>query len=153
LELVKSGRKFSFRSANPATRTDFLMRWISLSYFYDRIAPLGLKSPFSITDLRHLAHDVCAGPDSSEWSRFKSNKEAHAELSDRPEYCLDLTFMYSLLSLGYELEDEREVFMGKKVGEVELGWYVSSLLSACFMPLTRPDVASCMIGHWGQLLQ
>lgn len=47
------------------------------------------------------------------------------ELSDRPEYCLDLTFMYSLLSLGYELEEERQVWMGKKVGDVELGWCVS----------------------------
>lgn len=45
-----------------------------------------------------------------------------AELSDRPEYCLDLTFMYSLLSLGYELDEEREVWMGKKVEGVELGW-------------------------------
>jgi guanosine-diphosphatase len=30
--------------------------------------------------------------------------------------------MYSLLSLGYELEEERQVWMGKKVGNVELGW-------------------------------
>lgn len=46
------------------------------------------------------------------------------ELSDRPEYCLDLTFMYSLLSLGYELEEEREIYIGKKVAGVELGWCV-----------------------------
>lgn len=30
--------------------------------------------------------------------------------------------MYSLLSLGYELEEERELYIGKKVGDVELGW-------------------------------
>ncbi|GAA5914989.1 hypothetical protein JCM6882_001952 [Rhodosporidiobolus microsporus] len=101
----------------------------ALSYFYDRIAPLGLPSPFSISALRQLTADVCAGKDSPSWSRFKGNKEAMDELSDRPEYCLDLTFMYSLLSLGYELEEERQVWMGKKVGDVELGWALGAALA------------------------
>ncbi|KAI5475639.1 guanosine-diphosphatase [Pseudohyphozyma bogoriensis] len=101
----------------------------ALSYFYDRIAPLGLASPFSISALRKLTQDVCAGRNSPTWSRFKGSKEAMEELSDRPEYCLDLTFMYSLLSLGYELEDEREVWMGKKVGDVELGWALGAAIA------------------------
>ncbi|GAA5876106.1 hypothetical protein JCM8547_002638 [Rhodosporidiobolus lusitaniae] len=101
----------------------------ALSYFYDRIAPLGLTSPFSISSLRKLTHDVCEGKSSPSWSRFKGNKEAMDELSDRPEYCLDLTFMYSLLSLGYELEEERQVWMGKKVGDVELGWALGAALA------------------------
>ncbi|BGP18013.1 hypothetical protein JCM10213_005052 [Rhodosporidiobolus nylandii] len=101
----------------------------ALSYFYDRIAPLGLTSPFSISSLRQLTADVCAGKSSPSWSRFKGNKEAMFELSDRPEYCLDLTFMYSLLSLGYELEEERQVWMGKKVGDVELGWALGAALA------------------------
>lgn len=97
----------------------------ALSYFYDRIVPLGLgrdSAPFTIGDLRKLSTDVCAG--SKGWSRFKGNKEAMAELEDRPEYCLDLSFMYSLLSLGYELAEERELVTGKKINDVELGWYV-----------------------------
>ena len=106
----------------------------SLSFFYDRIAPLGLTSPFSISDLRQLTADVCAGRKSPAWSRFKGNKEAMAELSDRPEYCLDLTFMYSLLSLGYELDEERQIWMGKKVSDVELGWCVP-LLPLVFLSL------------------
>ncbi|BGP33705.1 Guanosine-diphosphatase [Rhodotorula toruloides] len=101
----------------------------ALSYFYDRIAPLGLSSPFSISALRQLTTDVCAGREASSWSRFKNNKGAMEELSDRPEYCLDLTFMYSLLSLGYELDEERQVWMGKKVGNVELGWALGAALA------------------------
>lgn len=93
-----------------------------LSYFYDRIAPLGLQSPFQLSELRQLTEDVCAGPKAKSWSRFTGNKEATSELKSRPEYCLDLTFMYSLLSLGYELDDERQVWIGKKVAGVELGW-------------------------------
>ena len=96
-----------------------------LSYFYDRIAPLGLVSPFRISDLRQLTSDVCGGPKSKGWARFKGNKEATNELDGRPESCLDLTFQYSLLSLGYELDDERQIWMGKKVAGVELGWFVS----------------------------
>ncbi|KAL8278983.1 hypothetical protein RQP46_008652 [Phenoliferia psychrophenolica] len=101
----------------------------ALSYFYDRIAPLGLDSPFTISDFRKLTSDVCAGPKSKAWSRFKGNKEALFELSDRPEYCLDLTFQYSLLSLGYELDDERQIWMGKKVEGVELGWALGAAIA------------------------
>lgn len=48
--------------------------------------------------------------------------EGVKELEDRGESCLDFTFMLSLLSFGYELEEEREIFIGKKVKGVELGW-------------------------------
>lgn len=111
----------------------------ALSYFYDRIVPLGLGvdgKTFTISQLRELTEDVCAGPNPSSsayagsstspnvkgWSRFKGNLEAMAELEDRPEYCLDLSFMYSLLSLGYELAPERELVTGKKINDIELGW-------------------------------
>lgn len=109
----------------------------ALSYFYDRIVPLGLGKdgkPFTIQELRELTEDVCAGPKSSSsstyggspatrgWNRFKGDSEAMAELEDRPEYCLDLSFMYSLLSLGYELAPERELVTGKKINDIELGW-------------------------------
>jgi guanosine-diphosphatase len=122
----------------------------SLSYFYDRIVPLGLgvdSADFSIADLRQLTKDVCSGPEDG-WSRFKGNKEAMAELEDRPEYCLDMTFLHSLLSLGYELAEERQIRTGKKLDNVELGWaLVRPLLSRDVMP----DV---LIGrrtgsHWG----
>ncbi|KAM0748379.1 hypothetical protein T439DRAFT_304797 [Meredithblackwellia eburnea MCA 4105] len=101
----------------------------ALSYFYDRIAPLGLTSPFRISELRQLTSDVCAGRNSPKWSRFKGNAEALAELDDRPEYCLDLTFQYSLLALGYELDEERQIWMGKKVAGVELGWALGAAIA------------------------
>lgn len=86
-----------------------------LSYFYDRIQPLGLKSPFKLSELRRLANSVCLGRRTDEPSRwivvdeFGGGAEAIKELEDRPEYCLDLTFMYSLLSFGYELDEQREI--------------------------------------------
>ena len=116
---------------------------LRLSYFTDRLLPLSLPSPFTISSLRHLTKAVCAGPQSSAWdaeilnptTSTKSRNpsafmEGIKELEERGESCLDFTFMLSLLSFGYELEEEREIFIGKKVRGVELGWCVPlSLLS------------------------
>ena len=52
-----------------------------------------------------------------------------AELADRPEWCLDLTFMHALLRLGYEFEDTREVAIGKKIGGTELGWCLGATIA------------------------
>ncbi|GAA93896.1 uncharacterized protein L969DRAFT_70134 [Mixia osmundae IAM 14324] len=109
----------------------------ALSYFYDRIVPLGLGAdsvPFTMKQLRELTADVCAGPEGSSdgkhgWARFRRSKEAMAELEDRPEYCLDLTFMYSLLGFGYELAEDRELQVGKKINDVELGWALGASIS------------------------
>ena len=49
--------------------------------------------------LHRMAKEVCAGPKA--WRRrWGKDKVAMAELEDRPEYCMDLTFMHALLGLG-----------------------------------------------------
>lgn len=63
------------------------------------------------------------------------------ELRGRPEYCLDLTFMYTLLRLGYELDDSRQVRIAKKVGETELGW----CLGAAIVGLEDKDGFVCEV--------
>lgn len=103
---------------------------VALSYFYDRIAPLGLGPTFTIGELEQLAQRVCAPP--SEWAGFTSpafSPSALEELRQRPDYCLDLTFMHSLFRLGYELEDSRSVTLAKKIGEFELGWALGAQLA------------------------
>jgi guanosine-diphosphatase len=118
---------FSFYVSLILYRAHDARRLFRLSYFYDRLIPLGLgvdNEPFKIADLRKLAEDVCLGPEAGGWDRFRGSKEAMDELEDRPEYCLDLSFMHSLLSLGYDLSDDREIRVGKKIDGVELGWSV-----------------------------
>ncbi|WWC60870.1 uncharacterized protein I303_103446 [Kwoniella dejecticola CBS 10117] len=102
---------------------------LALSYFTDRIKPLFTDtSLLTISDLTTLAKDVCAGPEV--WSqRFGNNPTAMAELEDRPEYCLDLTFMNALLGLGYELSPERQLMVEKKLKGVELGWALGAGLA------------------------
>lgn len=82
----------------------------------------------NIADLSSIAQDVCAGPDV--WrQRWTNDAAALAELEDRPEYCLDLTFMNALLKLGYELGPERELMVEKKLRGVELGWALGAGLA------------------------
>lgn len=103
---------------------------VALSYFYDRIAPLGLGPTFTIRELERLAERACSMP--SEWPLFKSpafSPEALSELHQRADYCLDLTYMYTLLRLGYELDDSRKITLAKKLGNFELGWALGAQLA------------------------
>lgn len=90
------------------------------SYFYDRTFPLGMPESFTLRDLQDLTATVCAGQDS--WGVFDGISEAMEELKGRPEHCLDLNFMLSLLHTGYEMPLAREVKTAKKIDGNELGW-------------------------------
>ncbi|KAF8628508.1 hypothetical protein AX15_003854 [Amanita polypyramis BW_CC] len=104
---------------------------VLLSYFYDRLQPLlppSSPEPVTVSTLASVARDVCQGR--SRWlERWGVKPEVMAELEDRPEWCLDLTFMYTLLRLGYEFEDGREVKLGKKIGGTELGWCLGAMIA------------------------
>ncbi|RDB14812.1 putative guanosine-diphosphatase [Hypsizygus marmoreus] len=100
-----------------------------LSYFYDRLAPLLPPStPITVSTVAATARDVCQGR--PQWlKRWGANAHAMAELGKRAEYCLDLTFMYGLLRLGYEFEDTREMVIGKQLQNTELGWCLGATLA------------------------
>ncbi|KAJ5097299.1 Guanosine diphosphatase [Penicillium angulare] len=96
------------------------------SYFYDRTAPLGMPSSFTLQELHDLTNTVCAGEDS--WAVFEGVEGAMAELKDRPEWCMDLNFMLGLLHTGYEMPLSREVKIAKKIKDNELGWCLGASL-------------------------
>ncbi|GAO45793.1 hypothetical protein G7K_0044-t1 [Saitoella complicata NRRL Y-17804] len=96
------------------------------SYFYDRTAPLGMPSSFTLSELRALTKKVCGG--TAHYSSFESIPGALEELADRPEWCLDLSFVEALLEIGYEMPLEREVRIAKKIGGNELGWCLGASL-------------------------
>lgn len=129
---------------------------LALSYFYDRIyqlLPYSSKkavepSSLPISEIATIADRVCAGADSwdkhwgitspfaqsfsakgSKQTPAQASKIAMDELLDRPEYCLDLTFMHALLRLGYEFGGERNVRVEKKVDGVELGWCLGATIA------------------------
>jgi guanosine-diphosphatase len=104
-----------------------------LSYFYDRLQPLLPRDDpselrITVSTLASVARDVCLGKTS--WTkRWGAEHVAMEELEGRPEHCLDLTFMHGLLRLGYELGDEREVTIGKKIESTELGWCLGATIA------------------------
>lgn len=106
---------------------------VALSYFYDRLTPLGISGTFPLSKLVALTKKVCSPP--GEWPKHfgakGSSKEADlalAELEDRPESCLDLTFLTTLLHLGYELDETRSITVAKKLAGNELGWCLGAQL-------------------------
>ncbi|MCJ1248968.1 Guanosine-diphosphatase [Trapelia coarctata] len=90
------------------------------SYFYDRTQPLGMPESFTIRELWDLTSKVCDGE--SSWGTFEGVDGAIKELKERPEHCLDLSFMVALLHTGYEMPVDREVRIAKKIKGNELGW-------------------------------
>lgn len=103
-----------------------------LSYFYDRLSPLLPDSssapPITVSALAGLAETLCKGR--SAWEeRWGGDEALMAELDDRPEWCLDMTFMHALLRLGYEFGDEREVEIGKQIDGTELGWCLGATIA------------------------
>jgi guanosine-diphosphatase len=92
----------------------------AMSYFYDRTQPLGMPESFTLKEMHDLTSQVCGGE--SSWDVFEGVPGAMEELRDRPEWCLDLNFMMSLLHTGYELPMNREIKIAKKVKGNELGW-------------------------------
>ncbi|KAH9891797.1 nucleoside phosphatase family-domain-containing protein [Cubamyces lactineus] len=105
-----------------------------LSYFYDRLAPFlaattnALTPPLHISVFADLAKTVCEGP--AAWrARWGADETIMAELEDRPEECLDLTFMHALLRLGYEFGGEREFEIGKQIDGTELGWCLGATIA------------------------
>lgn len=111
-----------------------------LSYIYDRINPLlpadRRDKLLTISTIADLAKDVCAGP--TVWAeRWGSDQGAMKALEDdRLLYCLDLTYQYTLLQLGYEFGDDRKAKIGKQIGGTELGWCLGATLAMINTDLT-----------------
>lgn len=91
-----------------------------LSYFYDRTQPLGMPESFTLREMQELTNKVCGGE--KDWDLFSSVGGALEELRDRPEHCMDLSFMVALAHTGYDMPIDREVKIAKKIKDNELGW-------------------------------
>lgn len=103
----------------------------AFSYFFDKFAePFGLATSsngFSVGELRAAAEKVCSGTMSS--SELSKLGEEAAKLFEDVEWCTDLGFMYGLLSIGYEIPDDRVLKTAKKINGVETGWSLGAALN------------------------
>ncbi|KAL1922352.1 uncharacterized protein VTP21DRAFT_9891 [Calcarisporiella thermophila] len=97
----------------------------AFSYFYDLTYPLGMPSEFSVRELRELTDDVCKG----ETRKFAHVPGAEAELRGSPNFCKDLSFIYTLLHTGYGIPEDRMLKIAKKIRGAETGWCLGASLA------------------------
>eukprot|EP01103_Thecamoeba_quadrilineata_P021419 TRINITY_DN9845_c0_g1_i1.p1 TRINITY_DN9845_c0_g1~~TRINITY_DN9845_c0_g1_i1.p1 ORF type:complete len:501 (-),score=71.16 TRINITY_DN9845_c0_g1_i1:15-1517(-) len=103
----------------------------AFSYFFDQISPLvGGAERVSVGELRGLTDSVCTGKRDG----FEGFADAMRGLDSNPAYCLDLSYMYALLSFGYEFPDEREIRLVKKIRGVETGWCLGAAFALIDLP-------------------
>lgn len=98
----------------------------TFSYFYDRTKPLGMPESFTVRELADVAAQVCAGE--SRWGVFAAVPDALDDLRQRPEWCLDLSFMVALLHTGYDMPLDREVRIAKEIKGNQVGWCLGASL-------------------------
>ncbi|KAI9029778.1 nucleoside phosphatase family-domain-containing protein [Phycomyces nitens] len=95
------------------------------SYFFDRTQPLGFPLEFRLPELASLTKQVCSGA----FFENVTDVELREEMQGRPEWCLDLTYMYNLLAHGYEIPDDRIINIAKKIDGVETGWCLGAAIA------------------------
>lgn len=95
------------------------------SYFYDLTQPLGMPSEFSVRELGELTDRVCKG----ETTPFQHIPGAIKTLKDKPDYCMDLTYIYNLLKFGYDIPSDRLVRTAKKIRGAETGWCLGASIA------------------------
>ncbi|RCK64710.1 Guanosine-diphosphatase [Candida viswanathii] len=95
------------------------------SYFYDRTSPVGMPSSFSVEELKDLSKLVCQGE--TLWQDVLL--EDHVKnLSEEPQWCLDLSFITAMLHTGYDIPLSRELKTAKTIDNNELGWCLGASL-------------------------
>ncbi|KAG0173422.1 Guanosine-diphosphatase [Apophysomyces sp. BC1034] len=95
------------------------------SYFYDLTQPLGMPTEFSVAELGELAQRVCAGATKP----FLHVPGALELLASEPDYCMELSYIHSLLRFGYDIPSERLVRTAKKIRGAETGWCLGASIA------------------------
>ncbi|ORX90600.1 nucleoside phosphatase GDA1/CD39 [Basidiobolus meristosporus CBS 931.73] len=99
------------------------------SYFYDLTQALGMNEEFKLEQLREATERVCRKDVDYFQTLSHSTIDINQALKDNAHYCMDMTFIYSLLHDGYELPDSRDVKVAKKIKDMETGWCLGASIS------------------------
>ncbi|KAJ3240073.1 Guanosine-diphosphatase [Chytriomyces hyalinus] len=101
----------------------------AFSYFYDRIADLGVIKgsdeegyQFTVKEVEVLATSVCKFVGGDESAKDLLSETVLKAIKQEPGLCLDLGFIFHLLSTGYEIHHNRLLKTAKKINGVETGW-------------------------------
>jgi guanosine-diphosphatase len=109
----------------------------AFSYFYDKYAEPFLKDEFTIDHLQDAAEKVCSKEEP------KLDPKGQKEFGKNNQWCADLSFMYTLLSSGYEIPKDRIIKTVKKINGIEIGWTLGAALQMINSQLTDPAFIHC----------
>jgi guanosine-diphosphatase len=121
----------------PSIKDTFHHDLYAFSYFFDKYAePFAETSQFQVGSLKEAAASVCkANP--------TVKPEGEKELRKNPDWCIDLTFMYSLLSVGYGIPDDRHLKTAKKMDGIEIGWSLGAAIQMLDHQMQNPKFQHC----------
>lgn len=111
----------------PSLKETFSEEVYIFSYFYDRTHPLGIPDSFTLLELYELTSKVCAGEEM--WLLAFGHLEGVLQsLREMPEWCLDLSFMFTLLHKGYVMPTSRKLNIANQIKGTEIGWCLGASL-------------------------
>lgn len=108
----------------PPLDEEFAGDVVAFSYFYDRFSELDLPMKMTVGEIRTWAEAVCLHDDEPLPAGGKTQSLARkikAAAEGNPHFCLDMTYISSLLA-NYGLGMQRAVKVAKKVEGYETGW-------------------------------
>jgi len=104
----------------------------AFSYFYDRTTVLGMGLNPEVEDIADLARKVC-----------KDDNELKDKTKSDPYFCLDLTYLYTLLSYGYDIKTDKKIQLAKKINDVETGWCLGATIQMLDKMVHEGKLATC----------
>jgi len=105
----------------------------AFSYFYDRTTVLGLGLNPEVEDIAELARKVCSNHSTEFDSITKKD----------PYFCLDLTYLYTLLSYGYDIKTDKKILLAKKINDIETGWCLGATIQMLDSMVQEGKLYSC----------
>lgn len=93
----------------------------AFSFYFDRLMMAKIFNDstggvLKIKDILEKAISICDAPDSAENKNIdKTDKEYHF-------LCMDLTYIYSILTIGYGLPNDKEINVHNEVNKMEISW-------------------------------
>jgi len=104
----------------------------AFSYFYDRTTVLGMGLNPEVEDIAELARKVC-----------NNDNELADKTKDDPYFCMDLTYLYTLLSYGYDIKTDKKILLAKKINNIETGWCLGATIQMLDRMAQEGKLYSC----------
>lgn len=100
---------------------------VAFSYIYDRIVPLGLGNLVTLNQVATAGMELCNSNNGSESGPFPSLASSSSLkfedlIKQNPQWCLDLAYIYSLMTFGYGIPLDRSILLTKQLNGYEAGW-------------------------------